>query len=68
MSTLTRWIIAIGLMAFGIALQVLVDTTFPGPSGVLWRALSYFVILNALVYIIAFRLFGRRPPKNDHEE
>lgn len=64
MSKLTRWIVLIASVALGIALQVLMDRTFAGPSGVLWRAISYFVIINALVLVIV-KLFVPKPPKND---
>ena len=63
MITVLRWIAAIAVMAVGIVLQALAyNVPMSGALGVIWRSLTFAVILGALVYIIAYKLFRRKPP------
>jgi hypothetical protein len=58
-----RWIIAIALVAIGSVAQGLANNLpIDGALGVLWRMFTFVVILHALVFVIAFRLFKPKPP------
>jgi hypothetical protein len=58
-----RWITAIALVAIGSIAQGLANSLpIDGALGVVWRMFTFAVILHALIFIIAFRLFKPKPP------